>query len=35
VFYARDKADDYAAPRLVVPGGELPNKIFLPVAVRH
>jgi len=32
VFYARDKADDYAAPRLWPGGGG--QKVFLPVVVR-
>jgi hypothetical protein len=34
VFYARDKADGYAAPRLVVPGAGPAETVYLPVALR-
>ena len=34
VFYARDKSDDYAAPRLVIPGAGPTEKVFLPLMLR-
>ena len=34
VFYARDKSDDYATPRLVIPGAGLPEKVYLPLTLR-
>jgi hypothetical protein len=34
VFYARDRADDYATPRLVIPGAEPTEKVYLPQVLR-
>ena len=34
VFYARDKADDYATPRLVIPGTGPAEKVYLPLVLR-
>jgi hypothetical protein len=34
VFYARDKADGYAMPKLAIPGAGLPEKIYLPLVYR-
>jgi hypothetical protein len=34
VFYARDKADDYATPRLVISGGGPAEKVYLPLVLR-
>lgn len=34
VFYARDKADDYATPRLVIPGAGLAQRVYLPLVQR-
>ncbi len=35
VFYARDKSDDYATPRLVIVGSELTEKMYLPMVLRR
>jgi hypothetical protein len=34
VFYARDKSDDYATPKSVIPGAPLSETVFLPVVLR-
>ena len=34
VFYARDKSDDYATPRLVIPGAVPTEKVYLPLVLR-
>jgi len=34
VFYARDRSDDYAPPRLVIPGAGPTEKLYLPLVLR-
>ncbi len=34
VFYARDRSDDYATPRLVIPGAGPTERVYLPLVLR-
>ena len=34
VFYARDRSDDYATPRLVIPGAGPAERVYLPLVLR-